>query len=309
MYKQVLKFVKNLRKGLIKRHKLSLSQTRYVRTTSLYNSFRISVHHSNSKFIRKCSSKPNQRITKDDDTTIKSGHNSLMYAVIFGGLGIGGYYYYSRDITPNTILKYWFGKSLSPNDKISKESFMRWYGSGKDIDDEIRNKFGDFMVECLETDKYKHWENDPIGCLCLIIVADQFTRNVYRGTTKAFKYDKYAQNLCLKGMDKGFDDILYVLHPVYVNFFYSPLSHSEDIMLQDLALKKHTELLKRLKDDKNGYYYKIQTMTMQHVIEHRNLILQFGRFPHRNEILGRKSSQKELDIIEKLGLNKLVKRE
>ena len=203
------------------------------------------------------------------------------------------------------IVQFWYGEVNSPTDKISSEKIKKWYRGGEEYDNEIRRKYKNIMHEALNKKlvKFDSWKADEIGCLALILMADQFSRNIYRGTAEAFKYDKYAQELCLNGIKLGIDIKLLNLHPRYTYFFYHPLLHSEDLELQQLFQKKQSEyyeILDKKKDDENKKHFSGSGK------KYLQLIKDFGRFPHRNKILGRKSTAKELEAISKMEYNPIA---
>ena len=125
-------------------------------------------------------------------------------------------------------------------------------------------------------------EDTPRGALALIIILDQFSRNMYRGTEKAFSQDSLALEVCLRGIEKGFDK---KLHSVERLFFYMPLQHSESLEMQRKSVESFSNLEKPFPSPHplapliSGF--------KEYADKHCVIIERFGRFPHRNEILGR----------------------
>jgi uncharacterized protein (DUF924 family) len=122
-----------------------------------------------------------------------------------------------------------------------------------------------------------HWELDAEGALALLILLDQFPRNIFRNSPHAFATDALAQGVTLRAIEKGFDTATDSELRV---FFYMPLEHAEDLALQARAVT----LVEALGDPEFTKYAKL----------HREVIARFGRFPHRNPVLGRKSTPDEL---------------
>ncbi len=170
------------------------------------------------------------------------------------------------------VLSFWFGEQSSPNYGEQK-SF--WFQSTPDWDRKIQNQFEDVYHEAI-LGKLDDLSETPEGTLALIIILDQFPRNMYRDTPLAFASDQKALAVAKNGLIKKFDQSL---TSVEKSFFYLPFEHSEDIVDQE----KSVLLYQTLEDKEYLHYAK----------EHRDVIAQFGRFPHRNAILGRTSNEDE----------------
>ena len=171
------------------------------------------------------------------------------------------------------ILNFWF-KECNPE---------QWFKKNDAFDQIIDNIFSDVIEEAVEG-YIVDWEDTETGCLALIIVLDQFTRNVFRDTPRAFVGDNKALVLSQKCCDKG-----YLKNPDIHKrkFMLMPMMHSENINVQDSALP----LFKKYTSVKDYEYAK----------KHHEIISCFGRFPHRNDILGRKSTNNELDFLKQPG--------
>lgn len=182
------------------------------------------------------------------------------------------------------ILTFWFGPSLA-GEAPSPDRMRLWFRGGEDTDREIRERFG-ADVEQARRGELDGWAETARGRLALIILLDQFSRNLYRGSAQAFANDAKALALAVAGLASGQDA---ALTPFEQLFFVLPLEHSEDLALQDRALAYLEAWAKRLPEA-------LQSMAqgaLSHSRQHRNVIARFGRFPTRNEALGRTSTPEE----------------
>ena len=160
---------------------------------------------------------------------------------------------------------------------------VQWFKKNKDFDQMIEKRFS-YAIENAIKGKMGKWEENETGCLALIIVLDQFTRNAFRDTPRAFAGDERALALSQTCRDKG-----YLNNPDIKRrqFMLMPMMHSENLAVQDAALP----LFIKYTSEKDYEYAK----------KHREIIARFGRFPHRNVILGRKSTIEELNFLKKPG--------
>jgi uncharacterized protein (DUF924 family) len=192
------------------------------------------------------------------------------------------------------ILNYWFGQ-LTENEVPSSHLYGMWFGKKDEVDEYIKTNFEADLNSATEG-KLQSWEDTPRGALALIILLDQFSRNMYRGTKKAFSQDSLALEVCLKGINKGFDKRL---HPVERLFFYMPLQHSENLEMQKKSVESFSNLEKLFSSPRplalmiSGF--------KEYADRHYVIIERFGRFPHRNEILGRKSTPEEIEFLKQPG--------
>lgn len=188
---------------------------------------------------------------------------------------------------PDTILSFWFG-TLNKKGKASTQNIIQWYKKNPLFDACIKKRFG-YLIPKARRGTLDQWKETPRGLVSLIIVLDQFSRNIFRDSKKAFVGDKKALSLTLYGIKKGMDkDMPYHMK----QFLYTPLMHSENLAMQKLSLKKFKELDNTLLKKRSGRSFAKM---------HYNIIKQFGRFPHRNKILKRKSTVKELQYLSKPG--------
>lgn len=182
------------------------------------------------------------------------------------------------------VLGFWFGEIENGFPKTDRESL--WWQGGEALDVEIQHLFGSQVSQALNRN-LDAWLETPRGRLALVILLDQFTRNIYRGTADAFAGDPIALSMVKDGLDMGHD---IALEPVERLFFYMPLEHSENIDDQNLCIEN---LEKVRAEVGQGYRAKVDS-AIDFAVLHRDVIAQFGRFPHRNQVLGRKSTDKEL---------------
>ncbi len=166
-----------------------------------------------------------------------------------------------------------------------------WYVAADDLDEEIRSRFGDEW-RAAKAGERDFWCNGPRGTLAFLILTDQFPRNMFRGKADAFSTDASALNAARKAVERGFD--LEVKEPERV-FFYMPFEHSETMEDQDLSV----DLVQRKMPDTRDEY-------LPHARAHREIIRRFGRFPFRNEALGRESTAEEAAFMKEGGYRSIL---
>ncbi|HLL26115.1 MAG TPA: DUF924 family protein [Xanthobacteraceae bacterium] len=159
----------------------------------------------------------------------------------------------------------------------------RWFKADPEFDHKILEKFL-VTYQAAELGKLAHWEDEAEGALALVIVLDQFPRNMFRGTARAFATDPLARDAAKRAIERKFDRKIKLAER---QFLYLPFEHSESLADQKTALK----LFKATKDKEWVRWAKL----------HYDVIERFGRFPHRNEILGRVSTPEEIDFLDKGG--------
>ena len=208
-------------------------------------------------------------------------------------------------IKPEEVLDFWFGKIESSSYAIKGDKIGSWFTKSKQFDDLINLKFGPFMKDALGRKAFDEWKSTPKGMLALIIVADQFSRNVYRNKKGMFASDSYALELCKEGIKKGYDGTLFRAHPVLAMFFYMPLMHSENYEDHKVLMQKSKGCASAV-DEKHPHHDMIANIWPSHIAQHAEVIKECGRYPQRNHILGRKTSPKEQEMIEKYNLMDLI---
>jgi len=189
------------------------------------------------------------------------------------------------------VLNFWFGADPLAPDQITQRMRL-WFG-GDDPpelrllrDELIAERFGE-MVEAAAGGKLDAWTASPHRLLALILLLDQFPRNIYRGSAKAFAQDDRALSLALNGMQTGADANLTPVHRV---FFYMPLQHAESPDVQEESVAA----FRRLADEAPAEHRSLFQACLKFAQLHQRIVVRFGRFPHRNRLLGRSSSESEL---------------
>ncbi len=168
-----------------------------------------------------------------------------------------------------------------------------WFGGGPDIDRAIGERFRALPPKALRGE-FEAWRERPRPALALILVLDQFPRNLYRGTAESFAYDRHALEVAVEAIDNGFDRRL---EPVEAAFLYMPFEHSEDLQMQQRSLALFRGLVERAPQAQRDLMKNFESYALRH---HR-IIERFGRFPHRNAILGRPTTDEERQYLESGG--------
>jgi uncharacterized protein (DUF924 family) len=193
---------------------------------------------------------------------------------------------------PAEILQFWFGNS--PDDlQVIEEKSSIWWSKDKDVDEEIRDRFNKALKN-LMAGTLTLWKETPRDLLAMIILTDQFSRNIHRGHSASFSQDLFAQSLCQEGLVKKLD---LQLRPIERVFFYMPLQHAESLELQ----RQSVELFRKLLINMSGQYRQKFNTYVDFAVSHHDTIACFGRFPHRNQILGRQSTPEETEFLRQPG--------
>ncbi len=178
------------------------------------------------------------------------------------------------------VLDFWFGALGSPEYGSFREM---WFEGGPALDAEITARFG-ALYERAEAGEFDNWRDEAGSCLALILVLDQFPRNMFRGTAKSFATDTEGAVLADHAVDRGYDKGLAHLMQ---QFYYMPFEHSEDPTDQ----RRSVELFRASAEDER------KPENIGYAVKHLEIIERFGRFPHRNAILGRESTDEELKFL------------
>ena len=191
-------------------------------------------------------------------------------------------------ISPKDVLSFWFSEDLDDEPALLENS-ARWFKKDDAFDSEILTRFGD-LPERISNGQLDAWRLDPEGILATVICLDQFPRNMYRGSAKAFAYDSIALTIALNALDSGVDK---ELRPITAVFMYLPLEHSEDLANQQRCVQGFEALETRA----NEIWKEKIAGFKRYAVAHCEIIEEFGRFPHRNELLNRPSTEKELAFL------------
>ena len=188
------------------------------------------------------------------------------------------------------VLDFWFGPRPLTSERLDDR--MRFWFAGRELqemlalrDDEIELRFAP-MVERAARGRLNAWADSPRRRLALILLLDQFPRNIYRGTVRAFATDEQASRLAAGGVHIGADATLDHVERI---FFYMPLQHSELLELQEESVSA----FRRLSNDAPPTLKRQFGITLGYAELHRDIIRRFGRFPHRNSVLNRPSTIEE----------------
>jgi uncharacterized protein (DUF924 family) len=182
------------------------------------------------------------------------------------------------------VLAFWFGPSPDDAGTIASQG-ARWFARDEDLDAGIRERFAPLREDAV-AGRLDAWLGAPRGRLALIVLVDQFSRNLFRGDARAFEHDPLARRWTLAGIEAGCDRALRAIERV---FFYLPLEHSESLADQQRAVA----LFAALRDDVPASLREPFAGFLDYAQRHRDVIERFGRFPHRNGVLGRVSSAEE----------------
>ena len=194
--------------------------------------------------------------------------------------------------TPDSLREFWFGTDA--NDSIvAKGQSKLWWIKDAALDRQIGNRFGSYLHKASNGD-LSDWLASPSGRLALVLITDQFPRNIFRDTPQAFAYDALARAWCKEGIDNGAHVLL---RPIERAFFYLPLEHSELAEDQERSLALYHALARSVEPDQRATFNGF----LRSAIHHHEIVLRFHRFPHRNKVLGRASTPEELAFLEQPG--------
>ena len=172
-------------------------------------------------------------------------------------------------VNAEELLDYWFSESVA----------KLWFNSTPEFDQELRDKFMD-TYQAASEGQLNDWQETAKGALALVIIFDQLPLNMFRGKPESFAAEAKAREIAGQSIDNGFDQTFTDKQKA---FLYMPFMHSEDLDDQDRSVALYEKA--NLNDN------------LRFAHHHREIIRRFGRFPHRNDILGRESTQEELDYL------------
>jgi uncharacterized protein (DUF924 family) len=180
------------------------------------------------------------------------------------------------------VLDFWFGREGEPGYGEFREA---WFKKDPEFDRLVRNRF-EALYELAAAGDLDDWKEEARSCLALVIVLDQFPRNIFRGDPRSYATDRKAQETAEHAVDRALDREL----PEFQRtFLYIPFMHSEDLGHQ----RRSVELFRGLGGSETDSSY--------YAVRHMEIIERFGRFPHRNEVLGRRTTPEEAEFLTQPG--------
>ncbi len=190
--------------------------------------------------------------------------------------------------TPDEILDFWFGTGDDPFERSEL-----WWKADAEFDTEIERRFG-ATLERATAGECDEWRETPRGTLAFVIVLDQFSRNIHRETPEMYVNDELALETALEAIDNGVEA---GLEPIERQFLYMPLMHAEDRAVQQRSVELFDRLCREAPDEQREAFEN----SYEFAVKHAEIVEEFGRFPHRNEILGRESTDEERAFLDEHG--------
>ena len=190
-----------------------------------------------------------------------------------------------RHADAESVLEFWFGAPSSADYGKARKS---WFAKDDAFDRSIRDRFGALIEQALRGE-HEGWADDAHSALAQIVLLDQFTRNAFRGTARAFAGDARALAAASRMVGARQDE---ALPPFMRAFAYMPFEHAEGLAMQDESVRLFTRLVAGTGDPEE---------LLDYAQRHRAIIERFGRFPHRNDILGRQSTAEEIEFLKQPG--------
>jgi len=191
---------------------------------------------------------------------------------------------------PQEVLQFWFGSRPYTRDSVHRHARL-WFPAAAapelapQADELIRERFGATMLAAA-AGALAAWESTPRRRLSLILLLDQFPRHVHRGSALAYAHDHAALSLTLSGMHFGADA---ALHPIERVFFYTPLMHAESLDVQEESVAA----FRRLCSEAPADLADVLGRSFESALLHQGIVYRFGRFPNRNQALGRATTEQE----------------
>jgi uncharacterized protein (DUF924 family) len=187
------------------------------------------------------------------------------------------------------LLEWWFGTFESPNE-IAADKGKLWFGKRDSQDLEAQTRFGDWVEQAL-AGGLTEWAQRPEGWLALVLLLDQLPRMIFRDTPKSFSGDLRAQALVAQGIAADFDR---QLQPIQRVFIYLVFEHCENLAVQNEAVSRFIELVEQQPEADRAVF----TDYLNYAEKHQQVIARFGRFAHRNAVLGRESTAEEIAFLD-----------
>jgi uncharacterized protein (DUF924 family) len=189
----------------------------------------------------------------------------------------------------SAVLQFWLGDGLEKG-WPSQDLGGLWFGGDAALDERMRQRFGT-LVQQAQAGDLVDWETQPLTRLALVLLLDQFSRNVYRGQPQAFAGDARAQRLVVEALDRQADMPLPWVGRLFMRM---PLMHAEDLALQERCVQCFTDLVNQAPPALKSTFED----NLKYAHQHQGIVARFGRFPHRNAVLGRTCTPQELDYLQ-----------
>jgi uncharacterized protein (DUF924 family) len=190
------------------------------------------------------------------------------------------------------LLEWWFGSAESAKEVAAQKGKL-WFGKRESQDLEARTRFGDLVEQAL-AGGLTEWAQRPEGWLALVLLLDQLPRMIFRDSPKTYSGDARAQALVAQGIAADFDRQLLPIQRVFILLVFE---HCENLDVQNECISRYIDLLAQQPESDRALFADY----LDYAEQHQKVIAQFGRFPHRNEVLGRESTAEELEFLSKPG--------
>ena len=193
---------------------------------------------------------------------------------------------------PENVLDFWFGSSGTATEIVGRQRKL-WFAKSAANDQAVIDQFADTLVAAT-AGRLDHWADTPRGRLALLVVFDQFPHHIHRNQPQAFATDPQALALSLAAIKAGDEQHL---TPIERVFLYLPLEHAESNEMQDWSVALYEKLAREAAIEERALFDDF----LKYARQHRDVVARFGRFPHRNAILGRPSTDDELEFLKQPG--------
>jgi len=194
--------------------------------------------------------------------------------------------------TPDAVLDFWFGAPGSGADVAARQRAL-WFAKSAANDRIVAERFAETLVAAGKGE-LAGWTATPRGRLALIVVLDQFPHHIHRDHGQSFAYDALSLALAMEMIQRGEDAHVTPIERVFV---YLPLEHAESMAMQDLSVALYEKLAREAAAAERGLFDGF----LDYARKHRDVVARFGRFPHRNELLGRPSTPEEIEFLKQPG--------
>jgi uncharacterized protein (DUF924 family) len=188
---------------------------------------------------------------------------------------------------PSEVVTFWFG--ADDDEPLARQE--QWWASGEDFDATIKRRFAP-TLRAADGGQLQEWRDEPTSLLALVLVFDQFSRNIFRGSARAFAWDERSLALTDRAMETGMDQQLSLVKRW---FLYLPLMHTESIERQRQSVEVFDSL--RQEADEGTEVRAALDGAVEFARHHRDIVEEFGRFPHRNDALGREPTEAEEEYL------------